>query len=810
MKLPISWLKDWITLDASAEAVAHALTRRGFYVEGIETHGCRLPGVVVGRVLEVARHPQADRLSLTRVDDGGGAPLAIVCGAPNVRPGMLVPVARIGAELPGGLRIEARRVRGEVSHGMLCSARELGLSDDHAGILDLAAHLGPGEDLVPGRAVDALLGPPDEVLEVEIPFNRPDGLGVVGLAREVRAALGGRWTPDAERRLAHRWQGRADFDLDIEDREGCPRYLAQVLERVTVGPSPAWARRRLEAMGQRSISNVVDATNLVLFEFGQPIHAFDLDRLAGPAIRVRRARDGESITTLDGRERALSDEVLLICDRDRPVAVAGVMGGANSEVGEGTTRLLLEAAWFEPRRIRRSSRFLGLATEAAKRFERGVDPEVTPIAAARFVELLRAMCPDATPGAARERNHLDGRRRTVTLRTARFRRVAGYDVSADEARRALEAMEFVVTGGDPLQVGVPSWRPDVAIEDDLVEEVARALDYDRIPEAPPETHGAHAVRTPLERTVARARAAMRARGLAEAWCTTLVAEAEARSTAALLGDAAPALVRLSNAMSREAEVLRPNLAPGLLRAVAHNLRQGSPAVRLFEVGAGFAARPGELPAETPQIAAVVTGPRFAHAHDADQRPVDFADAKGLWEAFLEEMGVDDAEWRTYSAPGWKPGASAEVAGRASRIGWAGTLSQPLLREWDIEVPAGHEVHLFVALIEPLVRSREGPARVALPGRFPPVRRDLAFFVPANASHREVEQALVGAAGEWLRAIEVFDVYAGPGTPEGMKSLAYALQWQHPERTLAESEVQSIQDRMVAAVAERCGGRLRER
>jgi phenylalanyl-tRNA synthetase beta chain len=810
MKLPLSWLRDWIETDADAGRVADVLTRRGFYVEGIETHGRRYPGVVVARVLEVAKHPNADKLSLCVVDGGGPEPLRIVCGAPNVRAGMTVPLATIGAVLPGDFRIEARKVRGEVSQGMLCSGRELGLSEDHGGILDLATVTGPGELPAPGRALEEVFGPADDVLEVEVPFNRPDGLGVVGLAREAKAALGARWTEAARRRLAHRWQGRADFDLELEDLEGCPRYIAQVVTGVAIGPSPAWLRRRLEAMGQRPISNVVDATNLVLFEFGQPVHAFDLDRLAGPAIRVRRARSGERLTTLDGRDRELTDEALLICDAARPVALGGVMGGADTEVRDTTTRLLLEVAWFDPRRVRRSSRSLGLSTEASKRFERGVDPDVGPVAAARFLELMREMCELSAPGAARERNTLDGKRRTLALRTARVRRVAGLDLTAAEAARHLQELEFDVAPGDPLRVTIPSWRPDVAIEDDLVEDVARAHGYERIPEAPLETRGTFAVRTPLERTLARARAAMRGRGFSEAWSTSLLSEAEARAAAALLGASAGSLVRLANPMSRESELLRPNLAAGLLRALAHNLRQGSPAVRLFETGSGFAARPGELPAETPMIAAVAFGPVYAHGHDADQKPLDFAGAKGLWEAFLDEMGVDDAEWRTYSAAGWKPGASAEVARGASRIGWAGTLSQPLLRGWDIEVPAGHEAHLFVALIEPLVRSKDGPARVALPGRFPPVRRDLAFFVPERATHREVEQALVGAAGEWLRAIEVFDVYAGPGTPQGTKSLAYALQWQHPERTLEESEVQALQDRMVAAVAERVGGRLRER
>ena len=573
-------------------------------------------------------------------------------------------------------------------------------------------------------------------------------------------------------------------------------------------------------MGQRPINNVVDVTNLVLFELGQPLHAFDLDRL-GPAVRVRRARPGERLTTLDGRERPLDPEVLVIADALMPVAVAGVMGGADTEVTAGTTRLLLECAWFAPPRIRRGARALGLATEASRRFERGVDPLGGPAAAARFLALLAEVSPGMRLGAARSLVHGPAPAAPLTLRGSRCARIIGVEVAREEAVRHLDALDFEVVvppGPVPppaeweLEVAVPSWRPDVTLEDDLVEEVARSHGYDRLPDAPPGRQGGGALRSPRERQVERARRAMLARGLNEACTTTLLSEREALETAALLGAEPASLVRLSNPMSREGEVLRPNLVAGLLRACAHNLRQGVPAVRLFEVGAGFAAVPAAagaepaLPVETQMLAAIVAGPRCAHAHDASQQPVDFDEAKGLWEAWLEEMGVDTPQWRTYAAPGWKPGASAEVAAGTSRIAWAGCLGQPLLRAWEIEVP----VHLFVVLLEPLSTGVRTARRVTLPGRFPPVSRDLAFFVPVGCTHRELEAVLVAAAGERLATIELFDVYAGPGTPEGMKSLAYALRFGHPDRTLQETEVQTIQDRMVAAVARECGGRLRER
>jgi phenylalanyl-tRNA synthetase beta chain len=482
-----------------------------------------------------------------------------------------------------------------------------------------------------------------------------------------------------------------------------------------------------------------------------------------------------------------------------------VMGGQDSEVTEATTSLLLECAWFDPRRVRRSSRAVGLSTEASKRYERGVDPEIGTQAAARFLALLKEICPDLKLMAARERNHLDGRRRTLLMRSSRCARILGLELGAAEAKRLLDSLEFGVEAGDPLRVTIPSWRPDVTIEDDLIEEVARANGYDRIPEIKLETSGVFATRSDAERQVTRARRAMLARGLDEAWTPTLCAEREANDAARLMGESSERLVRLVNPTSRESEVLRPSPVAGLLRACAHNLRQGAASVRLFEVGTGFLAGSDALPEERRILAALVAGARYAHAHDTSQQALDFDDAKGLWEAWLDEMRVDTPEWRAYSADGWKPGASAEVASRTSRIGWAGTLHPALTRAWDIEVP----VHLFVVFLDALARDA-APMRASLPGRFPPVRRDLAFFVPVNVTHHEVEHALSEAAGDALVSIEVFDVYAGSGTPGGMKSLAYALQFQHEERTLTEAEVQRIQDRMVAAVVNQCGGRLREK
>jgi phenylalanyl-tRNA synthetase beta chain len=568
-------------------------------------------------------------------------------------------------------------------------------------------------------------------------------------------------------------------------------------------------------MGQRSINNLVDLTNLVLFEFGQPLHAFDAGRLEGNAIRVRRAKAGESLTTLDGKLRALNGEVLVIADRKRPVGLAGVMGGQDSEVTAGTTSILLECAVFQPQRIRRGARSLELATEASKRYERGVDPGRSPAAAARFLTLLIELCPGAKLGNWRHRQ-VEPQPRSLALRPARCERLIGLPVGPGRCADLLESLEFGVQRGDTLTVTVPTWRPDCTLEDDLVEEVARANGYDKIPEAPLESGGAFATRSARERVIRRAREAMLGLGFHEAWCTTLVSEPEAVAAARLLGGRPEELVKLANPVSRESEVLRPNLVPGLLRATALNLRQGVTSVRLFEVGAGFEASREPLPHEPLMLAAVLAGPRWRHTHDpVPSRPegaydprgdADFLDAKGLWEAWLAEMRVDAPEWRAYAAGGWKSGASAEVAVGTSRIAWAGRLAQDLLRSWDIETG----VHLFVALLDPLTEGASAVIRARVPGRFPPVRRDLAFFVPRGTSHAAVERQLRGTASDLLHSIELFDVYEGPGTPAGMRSLAYALQFQHAERTLTEAEVHELQSRMVAAVVQGCGGQLRER
>jgi phenylalanyl-tRNA synthetase beta chain len=807
MRLPLSWLREYLDIDLTAEQVAEGLDRRGFKLEALETVGRAYPGVVVARVLEVTRHPNADRLTLCRVDGGAGE-VRVVCGAPNVHAGMMAPLATVGARLPDGTVIQRAKIRGVESQGMLCSASELELAEDRQGILSLPDLLGGDRELAVGMPLEEVLGAPEPVLDVEVFFNRGDALSIVGLVREVAGFAGARWTEVGRRRLAASWKPVGGFDLAVEDEEGCTRYLAQGIRGVKVGPSPRWAVRRLEAMGVRSINNLVDASNLVMFELGQPLHAFDLDRLAGPAIRVRRARAGEALRTLDGKARTLDPEILVIADRERPVALAGIMGGEESEVAGATTRILLECATFQPARIRRGVVRLGLSSDASRRFEKGVDPQIGPAAVARFLELLGEFCPGMRPGPSAEAHPRPFRAAPVTLRPERCDALLGIAIPPDLQARHLRSLGFgVEERGGRLAVTPPSWRSDVEIEEDLVEEVARAHGYDALPEPAPELRGAWGHRTPRERLVESARRALLARGFQEAWSTTLVSEPEARAALELVGEPPERLVPLVNPMSREGAMLRPSPVPGLLRAVAHNLRQGEQSLRLFEIAVGFTGTGlGARPQERLTLAAALTGMRYAHAHDAPQAEADFFEAKGLWEAVLGELRVDTPEWRAYAGPGWKPGAGAQVASLGSRIGWAGVAAPRWLDTWGIEVP----VHLLVILLDPLVSRAPVAALARSPGRFPPVRRDLAFFVPDRVSYAELHGVVAREAGGLLRSVDLFDVYAGPGTPAGMRSLAFTLQFGHEERTLAESEVEDIQRQIVAAVARECGGRLREK
>jgi phenylalanyl-tRNA synthetase beta chain len=809
LKVPISWLDEWVPCaDVAVERLTELFVERGFPVESVTRTGHAYEGIVVGRVIEVKKHPQADRLVLARVDVGDGAERAIVCGAPNLVPEMRVPVALPGTVMPSGMEIRKSKIRGEVSEGMLCSGRELELTEDHSGILALAP------DAPLGAPLAQVLGTRAEtVIELEVHYNRPDVMSVAGVARELSAALGRPLRDAAQVRLAQavRTAERGPVAIKLEDPEGCPRYVGAVLRGVTIAPSPKWLADRLEQAGVRPLHNVVDVTNYVLLELGQPLHAFDLAKLRGPEIRVRRATPGEKLTTLDGRERTLSTEHLVIADRDRAVAIAGVMGGQDAEVTPATRDILLESAWFDPYRIQVAANHFVLKSEASRRFGRGVDPNLAPVAAERAIELLQELAgarleEPVGESAARPFSPL-----TLRLEAARANALLGSALTEKEMERHLSALGFGVRHNGTFHVTVPTYRRDVTDATDLIEEIARAYGYENLPDVPIGGAAQGAVRDPALVFARQVRESLVGFGFTEALTPTLVDPERAERTWALTQDAAqaPRFARVVNPPSPEASVLRTDLAVGLLQVVAHNLRHGALGVRVFEVGHTFVAKtekltPGEFPDERPWVGFSLAGLADPETWEGE-RPVDFFDAKGVAQALFARLGIDAPKTRAYASPAWKAGEAAEFLA-PHRIGWVGQVEPRRARGWKLDRP----VYLFLAPLDALSRAARATDAYRSFSRFPAVKRDLAFFLPAHVTHAEVEEKMRAAAGRLLQSVRLFDLYQGTGVPEGQKSLAYTLDFADPERTLAESEVEEAQAAVVSALDQAFGATLRER
>ncbi len=791
------WLEALLDRPLDARAVAQQLTMHAAAVDAVLPRHEDLGEVLIGRVLEVKKHPNADRLSLCLVEAGSG-PVEVVCGAPNVQAGKTYPYAPVGATLPGGVKLERRKIRGVESNGMLCSAKELGLGDDHSGILELDTGAAPGS-----RFVDAM-GLGDHRIVIDVPANRPDLLCHKGVAREIAAVMGGVVKlpeipgGEAVRRSGgpidrppvrpSAREGTVDgVRVRLEDPEGAPRYMIAVIRGVRVGPSPTWLADRLLSIDQRPINNVVDATNYILFELNQPLHAFDLARLAGPAVVVRRAKPGEKIVTLDGVTRSLTADMTAICDAKRPTIVAGVMGSADSEVSAGTTDLVLECAYFQPTRIRRTRRALELSSESSYRFERGIDMLAMPDALRRAISLIVAVA-----GGELREPPLDlwpepRQEPAIFLRPERVTRLLGVPVERAEVERCLTAVGFFVAPKDGrLAVQVPGWRPDVTREVDLIEEVARVQGYDAFPDELRPYRPGTVPDAPEEQARARVRVALARAGLLEA--RTLP-----------LGPAdGPDAVQILNPLSAEEAHLRARLLPALVRRVEHNWATRSRDVRLFEVGTVFRKGTG-APEEWTSVAGVLTGARRPpHWSDGAKLPdMDLWDLKHHFELAVKAAAPScDVEPATRGAAGW---VAVQRGGGREEVGRAGPL------EADAPVWAarlfGFEVRLSV-VERPPVSYRALPAQ-------PPVERALALVLPSGVTAAQVEEVLRRAAGPLLERLMVFDEYRGPGIPAGQRSVAWHCTYRDPVRTLREADVDALEQQELAALEDALGVRRRE-
>jgi phenylalanyl-tRNA synthetase beta chain len=805
MRVPLSWLHEYVRPDLDASALAERLALTGTEVERVAHHGVpAVEGFTIGRVLSAEQHPDADRLRVCTVDLGGEAPAQIVCGAPNVAAGQTVAVAQPGAVMPDGTRLRKAKLRGVESHGMILSEPELEIGVERAGIMVLAEN-----GLAPGTPLAEVLPIATDVLELEVTPNRPDCLGVYGVAREVHAATGAPLAPEPWAEDPGTPGDVADAAVEVQT-DRCRRFMARVFEDVTVGPSPAWLKARLMAAGQRPISNVVDITNYAMLLAGQPLHAFDLDRVAGGRLIVRDGRDGDELETLDGELRRLDHDMVVICDEDGPTSLAGVMGGARSEVHEGTTRVLLESAVWDGPNIQRTSTRLALRSEASGRYEKGLAPEQAEDALALATRLLVELCGarvapgtiDVDPPGGRDRSNA-----VVRLRDARVSGLLGAPIDRARSAEILGALGFgVADAGDGLDVTVPAFRRnDVTREADLIEEVARIDGVDKLPATLPASGHAVGLLTVAQRLKRLAADTLAGAGLREAVGWSWSAPDLADRLRLPADDPRRAAVVVENPMSTEHAQMRTTLLGSLLDVARRNVTHGTPDVAVFEAGAVYRPVSGaELPAEPFTIGVLLTGAvRPASWREPSPPPADFFAAKGVLAALLSALRVD---WSVIegSEPFLHPGraASVVVAGRA--VGWLGELHPSIAGAWELT----SAVAAFELDLDAVIAAVPGPVRYEDYTSFPEVRQDLAVVVPQTVAAAEVVAVVRAAGGPLLASADVFDVYRGAQIGDDEVSLALRLAFRSPERTLTDDEVAGLRSAIESALSERVGGRIR--
>ena len=790
MKFPESWLRQHVQTEASHDRIAACLTAIGLEVEDDTVIGGALAGVDVAEIVAIAKHPEADRLNVCQVAVGGGESLQIVCGAPNARVGLKAPLARIGSDLPGGLEIKAAKLRGVESFGMLCSAKELGIDADASGLLELPV------DAPVGTALADYLGLPDARFELKLTPNRADCFSIRGIAFDLAAALQTQVVPMpiAETPV----QSQNSMAIAVQAESDCPRYCGRLIEGLDPQAlTPLWMAEALRRSGIRPVSPLVDITQYVMLELGQPMHAFDAAKLQGP-IGVRRAREGETCVLLDGKEAALNPEFTVITDADRAVAVAGVMGGQDTAVDAATTAVFLESAHFIPASIIGRARKLGLHTDASHRFERGVDPALPRLALERASELVLSILGGrAGPIVCAESPQHIAVQQPVLLRRTRLARVLGISVADERVRQILSSLGMQVEQTpEGWMVQAPSRRFDIAIEEDLIEEIARIVGYDAIPMRTPDGEVPLVARSELALDESAVRAQLIAMDLQDTINYAFLDGALLETWQ--LHDQA---LKLSNPLSAELSVMRTSLLPGLVSTLTANAARQQDRLRLFEIGRVFNRQADAAPNERQCLAAVLCGTAMPEQWSASSTLVDFYDAKAVLDAALARLGLK-AEYLPAEKPYLHPGRSANVSVAGIEVGIIGALHPALNKALDLP----GDVYAFELDLSALP-SRTLP-KAAPVSRFPSVRRDLALIVPEATSAARIEASVRRTLGERLQSLLVFDIYRGPGLPEGTKSLAIGLILHEFSRTLNESEIEQSISGVLAALAEDCQAVLR--
>ncbi|MBI2854355.1 MAG: phenylalanine--tRNA ligase subunit beta [Chloroflexi bacterium] len=798
MRVSLSWLRDYVDMTLPRDDLARRLAQAGLEAGSVEIIGGQWDKIQVGHVTEVKPHPNADRLRLVTVALGDRMP-TVVCGAPNVAVGQKIAFASVGAKLVDGhtgqpATLKPAKIRGVVSEGMVCSEKELGLSGDHTGILVLPA------DAPVGAALADLLG--DTIFDIEVTPNRPDCLSVIGIAREVSALTS---QPLHLPQIAYK-EGREQVSglasVDVVDPDLCPRYCAGVITNVKIGPSPEWLQRRLQAGGMRPINNVVDITNYVMLEHGQPLHAFDYAKLTDRKIVVRRARQGESLTSLDGVERPLNCEMLVIADSRRPVALAGVMGGANSEVSEATTAVLLESANFKRESVRETAAALNMRSEASARFEKGLSPELPVPALRRAMQLMVELAGGEAASGIIDVYPGKRERPPILFPASETKRLLGMELPVEKIKSVLESLGFGVEMAAPAQmsVNVPWWRTDVSQGADLVEEVARIVGYDQIPTTIMDAPIPPLEPSPLLSMKRTLTDLLVAAGMQEVITYSLISLEGLKRTTPDLDLPGPKPVRVSNPMSREHEYLRTSLRPRLLFHIAQNQRFEE-GIKLFEIGHVYYPRHSDLPQEVETLCGAMWGLKQEMSWRTKPMPADFYDAKGALDAALVRLGVE-AKYVKAEDVGLRSGACADIVVRGLKIGVIGEVHPKVVENFDAAGP----VFLFEIDLEKLLpHAGTGVEYKPLP-RFPATVRDMALVVDLGVQY----QSIVDIVQDFplVSRVALFDVYSGEQVPRGKKSLAFRIWYQSPDHTLTDEEVNGVQQRMLSALESKLGAVLR--
>lgn len=804
MKVSYNWLSKYIDLSGiDAYELANKLTNSGVAVDIVEKRNRGVDNVVIGYVLDSSKHPEAEKLSICSVDVGGEEPVQIVCGAANVAKGQKVPVALVGASLPDGVKIKKAKLRGEISEGMICSAKELGLNekllpkDKAEGILVLP------EDSTIGEPIEALVGLDDYILELELTPNRSDCLSMIGVAYEVGAILN-RDVKLPENPLSNKLSTDQKVKVEIDAKDACKHYAARVLTDVKISASPQWLQNYLIGAGIRPINNVVDITNYVLLEYGQPLHAFDFERLEQPNILVRMAKANERVITLDDQERELDEEMLLITDGVKPIAIAGVMGAANSEVTTSTTKILLESAYFAGTSIRRTSKKLGLRSEASLRFEKGVDPNRIHAALNRAAQLLQEIAGATIDGEIYEHLVEQPKEEKILLNPTRVNKLLGTDINHNDMISIFKRLNFnVKSQEDGILVEVPTRRQDITIEEDLVEEVARLYGYDNIPTDLPSgvyIQGGLNERQKIRRKIKNIFASA---GLKEVITYSFTGEGQQNILQGLVDDKKP--IPLAMPLSEERKLLRTAILPNLLEVAQYNVNRRNQEVQFYEIGATFISRENTLTSlpEEKLVAAGLLSGQLPSNWQSSKMKLDFYYLKGIIEGLFSELGIE-ANYEAVAIKGYHPGRTAKITINNKLIGYIGQLHPTVQEQYDLK-----ETYVFELDLDEIIESANLDISFKQLPKYPAIQRDLAIIVAKDIVTDNIMTTIRNSAGELLESLSLFDVYESEQIGNDKRSLAFSLTYRSLERTLVDEEVASLHNKVVVELTEKYHAELRK-